>query len=64
LARNVDALDSAAWLSGFDGLFAWVLERMLHLHGSTSAADIQQDIIAAYYAGDVEAASSSEFLVM
>ena len=64
MARNVDPRDSAVWLSGFDGLCAWVLERMLSLHGSTSAAGIQQDIIAACLAGDCEAASNPESLVM
>lgn len=64
MARNVDPRDSAVWLSGFDGLCAWVLERMLHLHGSTSAADIQQDLISACLAGDCKAASNPESLVM
>ena len=64
IARNVDPRDSAVWLSGFDGLCAWVLERMLHLHGSTSASSIQQDITAACLAGDCEAASSPQSLAM
>ena len=64
IARNVDPRDSAVWLSGFDGLCAWVLEKMLHLHGSTSAAAIEQDIMAACLAGDCEGASNPHSLVM
>ena len=64
IARNVDPRDGAVWLSGFDGVCAWVLERMLHLHGSTSASGIQQDILLACLAGDCEAASNPQSLVM
>jgi hypothetical protein len=63
-ARNVNPRDSAVWLSGFDGLCAWVLERMLHIHGATSANSIQQDIHDACLAGDCDAASNPASLVM
>ena len=47
VARNVDPRQSAVWLSGYDGVCAWVFERMLSVHGATSASDVQQHILAA-----------------
>ena len=64
VARNVNPQDSAVWLSGYDGVCAWVFERMLFAHGVTSASDIQQHILASCMAGDCDAASRPEPLVM
>ena len=64
VARNVDPRESAVWLSGYDGVCAWVFERMLSIHGATSASDVQQHILAACLAGDGDAASNPEALIM
>ena len=41
LARNVDPTVSATYCGGFDGLCAWALERLLHLDGAATAADME-----------------------
>ena len=41
LARNMDPQVGEPWFGGFDGLCAWVLDRMLHLDGAASAADMK-----------------------
>jgi hypothetical protein len=40
LARNVGPEVGAPWFGGFDGLCAWVLERVLRLDGAASVADM------------------------
>ena len=39
LARNVAPSVGGPWFGGFDGLSAWVFDRLLHLDGAATAAD-------------------------
>jgi hypothetical protein len=58
LARNVDPKLAAPWLGGYDGLCAWVLERMLQIKGACSPADMRTHLLQACTARDTERAAS------
>jgi hypothetical protein len=64
LARNVDPRVGAPWFGGFDGLCAWVLERLLHLHGTHSPADMHAHLAQACSRGDGFAAACGGPLIL
>lgn len=64
LARNVDPEVGAPWFGGFDGLCAWVLDRVLHLTGAAPAADMRAFLQQACNAGDAIRAANDGPLVL
>jgi hypothetical protein len=58
IARNVDPDIAAPWLGGYDGLCAWVLERLLQVRGSCSPADMREHLEQACAAGNAQRAAN------
>jgi hypothetical protein len=64
LARNVDPEVGAPWFGGFDGLSAWVLDRILHLDGAATAANMKVFLQQACGDGDAHKAANGGPLVL
>jgi hypothetical protein len=62
LARNVEPAVARPWLAAFDTFCLWVLEQLLALKGSVTAAAAKQHLLQACEAADATAAAAGAFL--